>query len=177
MKRSAELRPLLSGWRNPLAARMGPNVLPGARLSLIQETIFSNADFATTNVGTPQQVYSIPIYIPTSHIALYVYFSGSAWHTAADPTVEWAIKVGIDNTPTAEYTLCSVSQALGPTANRHKPIHLSAAWDIDQMPNIIRPGDRRIALYVTNNTAGTLTLPFNGYLEPLHCMVVGEEHT
>jgi hypothetical protein len=155
---------------------MGPNVLPAGRLALIQESIYSNADFVTTNVGTPQQVYSVPIYIPTSHIALYVYFSGSAWHTTADAEINWSIKIGIDNTPTAEYTLVSVSQALI-NANRHKPIHLSAAWDIDQMPNIIRPGDRRVSLYVTNGLAGTLTLPFAGFLEPLHCMVVGEEHT
>lgn len=163
-------------WRNPLRHHMGPNVLPGFRLAIIQEASVKITDFTTTNVGTAQQVLTQNVYMSTAEICLYVFASFVVEHTVAGATFDARLHLGIDDGPSAEYLIAELPGIYLATANRNFPVHISIGLNIKaNLPLVTRPGNRRVGLYVINNTAGTLTVPSSNNVNPvLHLFVAGD---
>jgi hypothetical protein len=146
-------------------------------LRITQEVRFWwGSDWSTTVVGTWQGTdLDLTIQIPDGDICMYAWCELNVEHTVAGATFDIELDLYKDDSLLVYYGFCWKQGLYIPAANARVSASLSGGYNIGvSLPNVVRPGNRLLKLWVKNNTAGTLTLRD---FRILHAFVTGDDST
>lgn len=164
-------------WKNPLANKTFSANVFGAKVGITQEMARIVSDVTTTDTVNQTTVTSVQIYIPSTHVALYVFGMVQVKHSVAG--ARFTVMINIDP-PAApnDISIAYQDSLYLATAGEWYSFHLSSSWDIQA--NLVAGGvmtnqKSTLRLNVLPNTAGTLTVRGTGYPQSLlHAFVVGD---